>query len=354
MQENFKYTDEFFKEYEEKYIPKPKEQKIKPQQTPKKKHNFLILLCPILIIVLLLFLIVPKGKNGELLLETNQNLNFPQPITQEKLSPYKEPTEQTVILSDDINSEFAILINADTGEIIAQKNCNEKMYPASLTKIMTLLVAVENIKDINDTYEMSYLIIDPVYKQGASLAGFSSGETVKIIDLLYGIILPSGADATCAIADYISGSEEAFVALMNKKAEDLGLKNTRFANSSGLHDENNYTTVYDMALILTATLENDLAKQILSAFQYTTATTEQHPNGVWMDSTLSHYIDGDEPENKTRILGGKTGYVSQSGNCIASFAKSVTGNNYIFVSGKAESGRKAAKDHITVYSAFAN
>ncbi len=354
MQENFKYTDEFFKEYEEKYMPKPRESRQKSQPTKKKKPNIIVLICPILIIVLLLVLILPKDKTEKPPIETNQSEVVKEDVHPQKVSPYKEINEYTVTLNDDINSEFAVLINSDTGEIIAQKNYKQKMYPASLTKIMTLLVALENIKDLNDTYEMSYVIIDPLYRRGASLAGFSSGERVKIIDLLYGIILPSGADATCAIADYISGSEEAFVKLMNKKAEDLGLVNTNFANSSGLHDDNNYTTAYDMALILKAALENELARQILSTNQYTSAITPQHPEGVWMDSTLSHYISGDEPKNNTEIIGGKTGFVSQSGNCIASFAKSIAGNNYIFVSGKADSGRNAAKDHIAVYSSFAN
>lgn len=354
MEENFKYTDEFFKEFEEKYMPKPKESRLRPHKKQKKKHNLIVFCCLILIAVFVIVLIIPKSKKESTL--TDSNLNSPTIETEQLQNaiPYTKITDNTVALNDSINSEYAILINSDTGEILAQKNYTNKMYPASLTKIMTLLVALDNIKDLNDTYEMSYIIIDPLYRSGASLAGFSSGEKVKIIDLLYGIILPSGADATCGIANYISGSEEAFVELMNKKAQELGLANTYFANSSGLYDDNNYTTAYDMALILKAALENKLARQILSTTQYTSAKTTQHPQGVWMDSTLSHYIRGNEPENETVIIGGKTGYVSQSGNCIASFAESVNGNNYILVTGKAESGRKAAKDHIYVYSTFAN
>ncbi len=354
MQENFKYTDEFFREYEEKYMPKQRTAAKSQPPKPKKKPKVLILVCAVIITVFLVVLIIPKNNSQEPSVQVdkepeNVNLEVAKPV-----NPYREPTEHTALLVDEVNSNFAVLINADTGEIIAHKNYNERMYPASLTKIMTLLVALDNVTDLNDTYEMSYRIIDPLYRQGASLAGFSSGEKVKIIDLLYGVILPSGADATCGVADYVSGSEEAFVQLMNKKAEKLGLKNTHFANSSGLYDENNYTTAYDMALILKAAMENDLAKKIMTTSQYTSAATEQHPTGIWMDSTLSHYIKGNEPTNDTEILGGKTGYVSQSGNCIASFARSESGYNYICVSGKAESGKFAAKDHINIYSEFAN
>ena len=354
MQENFKYTDEFFREYEEKYMTKQRTVTRSQPQNQKKTPKLLVLTCVLIITALLVILIIPKGSSEQPPFQVNQeqevlNLQATHPLT-----PYREPSEHTASLDDGINSNFAILINADTGEIIAQKNYAERMYPASLTKVMTLLVALENITDLNDTYEMSYKIIDPLYRQGASLAGFSSGEKVKIIDLLYAVILPSGADATCAIADYISGSEEAFVGLMNNKAKALGLQHTHFSNSSGLHDDNNYTTAYDMALILKAAMDNDLAKKIMTTSQYTTAVTEQHPEGIWMDSTLSHYIKENEPDNDTEILGGKTGYVSQSGNCIASFAKSATGNYYIFVTGKAESGKLAAKDHINIYSSFAN
>lgn len=360
MSGDFKYTDEFFKEFEEKYMPKPRED-VKAKTTfavkkPKRrfKLRYFCLLVMVVLIITLIICFLPKKDNSQTPSDNVEQEEIVNTNTQVNLSPYKEPTINTKKLTDDVNSNFAVLISADTGEILAEKNLNAKMYPASLTKVMTLLVALENVTDLNDTFEMSYTIIDPLYRQGASLAGFSSGEAVKILDLLYGVILPSGADATCGIATYVSGSEDAFVKLMNNKVKELGLENTHFANSSGLYDDNNYTTAYDMALILKAAMKNELALKILSTSQYTTSKTLQHPEGVWMDSTLSHYISGNKLSNGSAILGGKTGYVSESGNCIATFGKSATGNNYIMVTGKAESGKKAAQDHMQIYSKLAN
>lgn len=350
---SFKYTDDFFKEYEEKYMSKTHSRVKNPQ--PKKKKSrlrFFIPLISILLVALLIFLIFPKNKEELSVNDTSEN--YVTEVVSQVANPYNEVTEFTKKLDTEINSEFAVIINSDTGEILAEKNYEAKMYPASLTKVMTLLVALENVENLTDTYEMSYRIIDPPYRQGASMAGFSSGEKVRIIDLLYGVILPSGADATCGIADYVSGSEKEFVVLMNEKCDKLGLKNTHFANSSGLFDEQNYTTAYDMAIILREALKNEIARQILSKSEYTASPTPQHPEGIYMDSTLSHYIRGNETDNNTEILGGKTGFVSESGNCIASFALSQSGNNYIMVTGKAESGKKAAKDHILVYSTYAN
>ena len=107
----------------------------------------------------------------------------------------------------DINSAYAILIDVDNNTVLASRNGEARIYPASMTKLMTLIVAMEHMADLNDTYTFTYQIINPQVAAGASVAGFSAGETVPLIDLLYGTALPSGADATAAIADYVAGSE---------------------------------------------------------------------------------------------------------------------------------------------------
>lgn len=355
MEEKFKYTDEFFREYEEKYMRKTQAVDRERKTVNKaKKPKIIFFILPLIIILILVF-VIPKDSSRDITPKPIENQNIQQvPKDETKVDPYKEPTEHTAVLSNEINSEYGILINADTGEIIARKKHNSKMYPASLTKIMTALVAAENIDNFEDTFELSYKIIDPLYRRGASLAGFSSSENVKLIDLLYGTILPSGAEACSALAVYVSGSEKAFVELMNKKVKDLGLKNTNFANPHGLHDDQNYTTAQDMALILKAATENDLVNKILSTTEYTTSSTPQHPEGLTFTCTISRYINGLSTENGSSILGGKTGFVNESGNCVASFGVSFSGNNYICVTGKSDSARKSGKDHIYIYSNYAN
>ena len=204
---------------------------------------------------------------------------------------------------------------------------------------MTLLVAVENIENLDDTFLMTNEILYPLNLQDASVAGFLGGENVTIRDLLYGLALPSGADAAVAIADYVAGSEEEFAVLMNEKVEELGLKNTHFVTTSGLHDENHYSTLADIAVILQEAMDNNLCRQILSTYQYRTESTDEHPNGILLTSTMFSRMKGNEDEDiGVDIVGGKTGYTNEAGHCLASFARK-DGKEYIAVLGKGEIGR---------------
>lgn len=246
----------------------------------------------------------------------------------------------------------AIIVNLSTHKVTAARNAEERLYPASTTKIMTLLVAQENIKSYDDTFTMTTDITDPLYVAEATVAGFLSGEVIKMTDLLYGTILPSGADAAVGLAIKISGSEAQFVELMNKKVKELGLKNTHFTNVTGLFDKNHYTTAYDMAIILEAAIRDPLCRKILSTYQYKSNPTNKHPDGLPMSATLFNYMYGTEPETAT-ILGGKTGFVNESGFCIASFGKNnTTENEYIVVTLKNSSRWPAIHGQIDLYKQF--
>ena len=252
----------------------------------------------------------------------------------------------------EINSHYVVVLNRASGKIVASKGMHEKMYPASLTKIMTLLVAFEQNKDLNKTFTVTTEIIDPLYRAEATLAGFLDGEDVTIKDLLYGTVLPSGAEAAECVAIATAGSVEKFVELMNKRAAELGLKNTHFTNVTGLYESGNYSTAYDMAVILSKTLEYDLCREILATYQYTTAPTNKHPEGVPLTSTLFSYMYGTEPEGSD-ILGGKTGYTFEAGYCIASFGESDGGTEYICVTAKGDSRWPAVYDQINLFSKYA-
>ncbi len=276
--------------------------------------------------------------------------------------PKEEKKEPLIIYSEDAktaaipaenDAASAIIVDTETHKIVASRNHNERLHPASLTKIMTLLVAAENTSDYNDTFTMTYAITDPLYIAEASVAGFLNDETVTVKDMLYGLILPSGADAAMGLAMKIAGSEKDFVALMNEKAEELGLKDTHFMNVSGLYDPKHYTTAYDMAIILEATIKNPFCKEILSTYQYTTSKTPQNPNGIPLSATLFDYMYGTEPETAT-IQGGKTGYVNEAGYCIASFgSNNTTKTEYITVTLKNSSIWPAFHGQIALYKQFA-
>lgn len=270
-----------------------------------------------------------------------------------KTPPLPKDSASLANIGGEIGSQYVVVINRDTNEVVAAKAHKQKMYPASTTKIMTALVAYENIADMNATFTMTTEIIDPLYRQNATLAGFLNGEAVTMRDLIYGTILPSGAEAAEGLALATAGSLDAFVALMNEKVAELGLTGTHFDNVTGLHSEQNYSTAYDIAVILKAALEIPFLKEVLSAYHYTTAATPQNPNGITLTGTLFSYMYGTEPEGAT-VSGGKTGYVTESGYCIASFGYSDTGAEYICVTGKGESRWPAVYDQIDLYTNYVN
>ncbi len=259
----------------------------------------------------------------------------------------------TVQIPASNDAKNAIIINKKTNNVVAERNAHQKAYPASTTKIMTLLVAAEHLKDMEDTFTMSLEITDPLFVAEASVAGFLNNEQVTVKDLFYGTILPSGADAAMGLAIKTAGSEAEFVKLMNEKVAELGLENTHFANVTGLHDVQNYTTAYDMAVMLDAAMHNEFCKKVLSTYQHTTAKTPQNPNGILLSNTIFEYMYGTEPETAT-ILGGKTGFVNESGYCIASFGVcNENENEYIVVTFGNSSRWPAFHGQIDLYKEFA-
>lgn len=249
-----------------------------------------------------------------------------------------------------IASKYCILVDIENNKILAERNAEQKMYPASMTKIMTLIVAVENMNSLDDTFTMTYDILNPLINEDASLAGFQENETITIKDMLYGAILPSGADATVGLAEAIAGSESNFVRMMNEKTEEMGLKNTHFANTSGLHDDNHYSTVLDMAVILEYALKNDLCREILSTYQYTTSKTKEHPKGILLESTMFGRMYGDEVKN-VKIEGGKTGFTSEAQHCMASFAIK-NNREYIVVTAMEDDKWGSVYDAFDIYEQY--
>ena len=259
-------------------------------------------------------------------------------------------TEKTVSVGSNIESEFGILVDCSTSNVLAQKSCDKKIYPASMTKIMVLLVAAELNADLNDTFMMTSEIIDPLYVEGSTMAGFMPNEMVRIEDLFYGSILESGGEATVALATHIAGSEEAFVELMNKKAEILGLKNTHFCNASGLHDDNHYTTCREMAIIMKAVLNNEFCRKVISTEHYNVPANDFHDE-LKFHSGMFEKMYGTEPEVAT-VKGGKTGYTVKSGNCLVSYAVTDDGREIICVTANGGGKYVPIHDCIKLYKDY--
>ena len=276
----------------------------------------------------------------------------PEPEPEQPALTLAESSETTQTLDLELYSSSAVLVDVQSGTVLAEKGMDEKIYPASMTKVMTLLVAAENLPDLDATFTMTQAIIDPLYLAGASMAGYVNGETVTMRDLLYGAVVPSGAEATEALAQAVAGSEEAFVAMMNEKAAALGLANTHFMNTSGLHDENHYSTVREIALILQAALENETCTEILSAENYRASETEQHPDGLAMTNKFLYRVHHEYALNGAEITAAKTGYTAEAMNCCASAGKTPDGRSVICVTANAWTGDFCIEDHIALYTKY--
>lgn len=275
------------------------------------------------------------------------------PQTAEPEQPFSvSETAETVQLGAELPSAYAIVVDLDNETILAEKEARTVISPASMTKILTLLVAAEHVTDLDDTFTMTIDITDYCYVNGCSVVGLDVGETATIQELLYGTILPSGADAALGLATYVAGSHEAFVELMNEKLEELGLSETaHFTNCVGLYDPEHVCTVYDMAMILKAAMDNELCRQVLDARTYETAPTEAHPDGQVLSNWFLRRIE-DKDTGGLDVIAAKTGYVSQSGNCAASCAQAPDGSRYICVTGNAYSSWRAIYDHAELYKTY--
>ncbi len=245
-----------------------------------------------------------------------------------------EPTEKTVKLpenlglkADDIYSSSALLTDMD-GNVLFSVDPDSKQYPASLSKIMTAILAIENIDDLKKMTTVPSSIFDYITAQDASVAGFSPNESVCYFDLLYGTLLSSGAECCLTLANDVAGSEEAFVEMMNTKASELGMSGTHFTNVCGLHDSELYSTASDMNKLLCYALKNEEFKKIFTTSSKK-ALSSMHTDGLTLVSTMFSAMSSPDFRGG-KIMGGKTGYTDEAGLCLASMAE-IDGKEYILV-----------------------
>ena len=251
----------------------------------------------------------------------------------------------------EVNANFMILVDSDSNLIVADKNGETRMNPASMTKVMTLLVACEHLSDLSEKVEITQDIVDYVQKEGASNCGFKAGEKVTVQDLLYGLILPSGADAALALVRYIAGSEEQFVNLMNQKAQELGISaTTHYTNCTGLYGSDHYTTAKDMALVMKYAAADPYASAVLSTRSYTTKASNKHSKGLTFSNLFLKRIDGQETGGEAMMA--KTGYVSKAGNCAVSYFTAASGKHYICVTGKTSGAWNVVYAHTDLYKKY--
>ena len=250
----------------------------------------------------------------------------------------------------DITSGNAIMYNLNDNEIIYEKNKNEEVSIASLTKIMTCIVALENINNIDDKVTLTYKDFEGLAEANAAVAGFKVKEEVTYRDLLYGLMLPSGADAAQSIARNIAGGNEEYVELMNKKVKELGLKHTHFVNTTGLDIDGHYSSAEDISKIFMYALKNEAFKEIITTNKYTTSD-----GSLTFRSTISRALNNYNLD-MDYLLGGKTGTTGDAGLCLATIAEK-DNVKYLLVTVKAPMGGNIPSsytDQKKIYEYFMN
>lgn len=232
----------------------------------------------------------------------------------------------------DLSSKNVILYNLNEEEVLYEKNSEEIVSIASLTKIATAIVALENIESLDEEITLTRSDFEGLVEAHASVAGFNPFEKVTYRDLLYGLLLPSGADAAQALTRSVAGNHDNFINLMNELAQKLNMNHTHFVNETGLEAENHYSSVADVLKLFKYALENEEFKTIITSKTYITSNGKHQ-----FTSTVFKAVDAFSLD-MGYLLGGKTGTTGKAGKCLASLA-SANDIDYILITTGANSGR---------------
>lgn len=265
-------------------------------------------------------------------------------------------------------SEYSIVVNMSAGQVVASERADERMYPASMTKVMTLLVAVEHLQhqsSLQDKITVSEEIRQQMINEGSSGVGFDVGEELSVEGMLYATLLQSDGIAATELAVYIAGSQEAFVEMMNQKAQQLGLTGTHFTNPTGLHSDDHYSTCRDMATIMIYAMNNELCAKIMSTELFSTQSYWPQGNKMitysfyhsYLVTKLNSYKDSypygaTQPKTAT-ITAAKTGYTTEGKYCLVTYAVGNDGNAYVCVTGFAQGSFNYVEDHVALYNKYA-
>lgn len=300
-------------------------------------------------------------KSESLFADLDDRLSGGSTSKDEKVLLLKK-TAATENLASLINSQYAIVVNALTGNVVSVKNSDTKIFPADVTSVMTAVVAYEYVKsnDINVNTEyvtFNSRAVDFATSAGLSSAEFQVGEIVALRDVFYGAVFSSGADAALMLAEYCYGSEAEFVKAMNSKAQSMGLKNTYFVNCTGAYNGSHYTTAEDMAVMLDYAYKYDFLKAIMQSDSHTYAKTNlsgmRYVKSMLTNFRTSYNYDIEASKvNGAATFGGKTGQFATTGCTVATFACNAKGDRYIVIVGGADSRSDAVEEMLRLYNEY--
>ena len=272
------------------------------------------------------------------------------PAPTEQLGP--EHAEKLDIDPAALHSRCVLLKNIDTGEVLYALSEDTRIFPSSLTKIMTALLTLEKLPE--GKYEITGEAIEQADNAGASTAGFKAGEITDKASIVAGILLPSAAECSFTAAREIAGGEAGFVDLMNQTAAALGMKNTHFVNCTGLHNDDHYTTVSDLMRLVEYALGQPEFVRFFTSKEYVAYTEPARQYPFTLPSTVFTGLSGFDM-GEVKILGGKTGFTRPAGLCLASYAE-YRGNHYVLITAANDGNLHTEKYHFidaqTVYAAL--
>ena len=246
-----------------------------------------------------------------------------------------------------------LLVNNTKNKVIVSQKVFDQAYPASTTKIMTALVALENA-DLSDVVTVSQNADMNSFAADEATCGIKAGDKITLSDLLYGLLLHSGNDNATAIAEYVGGSMDGFAEMMNKEAAKLMATGTHFVNSNGLHNDNHYTTAYDLYLIFNECIKHDDFVKIIMAKSHTAKVTGNDGtirSITWEPTNFYATGDAKKPDNVT-VIGGKTGTTQLAGNCLILLTKDKNDHPYISIVMKADTKPLLYKDMTAIVEAI--
>ncbi len=267
------------------------------------------------------------------------------------------PADSTTVDASMLDSSHAVVADVTSGVVLASRLGDELMYPASMTKVMTLIVAVERLpydKSLQDTVTISQEVHDRMVAEGSSGIGFQPGMKLTVEALLYALMLQSDGMAACELANYIAGSEAEFVRLMNQKAADMGLSATHFENCTGLNHPRHQSTAREMASIMAYAMNMKLCRKVMTTELFRTPVTmadgEVQTYGFYNALLVHQFEKNPVHQPKTMdVIAGKTGYTPESRYCLVTYAETADGRGYVCVTADAANYAACIADYIKLY-----
>ena len=341
------------------------------------RPTIIIAIAICLILILTSVMVIVSRSNMPVVDNEVDTPDVPENTDTDKTSKVNYPFKQTITnfypdYADDVltieegamASANAALVDLSTNKIIASRQSGKAnvVYPASLTKVMTLIVVFENLKSsdaLSEKITLSEAVVNKMLEEQSSGYGFRAGEVLTVNELIHALMLYSDGTACITLAEYISGSEAKFVELMNAKAQEMGLQNTNFTNCTGLHNPYHYSTAQDLAAIMAYAMKNTFCANVITAKSYKLGS-HFRPDGEGPFTLYNQFLIGQlrvdsssamQPSTCT-IYGGKTGLTDEADYCLVTYARTKDGKEYILVTLAAESKDLRNQDHINIYNQY--